>query len=150
MNELQTDDDLARITEENAKLRADLLAENERLTAALSESRGAGVEAVGLTDEDVRRLEHPDEFSGEAAKAENERLSADLDSLRAKLDQLQSGTDTAQADARTEPGYLGPAEPAQPGNIDRDASAQVAEPGGQATNDTSSTAPSTAQTGPAV
>lgn len=54
--------DLAAATEENARLRAQLLDENAKLQEALDKSRASGLEAQGLSDEDVRRLEHPDEF----------------------------------------------------------------------------------------
>lgn len=55
-----TIDDLAA---QNAALRAQLIAENEKLREALAQSQAAGLSFVGLTDEDVRRLEHPKEFA---------------------------------------------------------------------------------------
>jgi hypothetical protein len=54
---------------QNDQLRASLAAENATLAAMLAESQAATVQATGHTDEDVRRLEHPEEFPTEAASA---------------------------------------------------------------------------------
>src|SRR4051794_36528139 len=54
--------DVAAIAQQNAELRAQLIAENERLKDALADSRAAGVAAQGLSDEDVRMIEHPEEY----------------------------------------------------------------------------------------
>ena len=68
---------VTEIAAENAKLRAEVLAENAKLKAALDASQASGLTFQGLTDEDVRRLEHPEEF-------EHERLRAQLDDLKAR------------------------------------------------------------------
>ena len=73
--------DVEAIAAENARLRQQLLAENEKLRAALAASQEAGLQAQGLTDEDVRRLEHPEEF----VQAENEEFRARLAGLEAEL-----------------------------------------------------------------
>lgn len=74
--------DLAAVAEENAQLRAQLIAENERLKSLLATSQEAGALAQGLTDEDVRRLEHPEEYLDEyAALGEHEALKQQLASL---------------------------------------------------------------------
>ncbi len=73
--------DVAAIAAENAALRRQLLDENEKLRAALAESRAAGIAAQGLTDEDVRRLEHPEEF----VAAENEEFRQRLAQLEADV-----------------------------------------------------------------
>lgn len=74
--------DLSAVAEENAQLRAQLIDENERLKALLATSQEAGALAQGLTDEDVRRLEHPEEYIDEyAALGEHEALKLQLASL---------------------------------------------------------------------
>jgi hypothetical protein len=47
---------------QNDQLRASLAAENATLAAKLAESQAASEQATGLTDEDIRRAEHPEEF----------------------------------------------------------------------------------------
>lgn len=59
----------AELEQRNADLRAELQAENDRLQDALEASRAATRETEGLTDEDVRRIEHPAEFVDEPAAA---------------------------------------------------------------------------------
>lgn len=59
----------AALEQRNADLRAELQAENDRLQDALEASRAATRETEGLTDEDVRRIEHPAEFVDEPAAA---------------------------------------------------------------------------------
>jgi hypothetical protein len=78
--------DVAAIAEENARLRAELLAENERLRAALADSQAAGLTFQGLTDEDVRKLEHPEEF----VLDQNAEFSAKLAELHAKIDAVHA------------------------------------------------------------
>lgn len=78
--------DVASIAQENARLRADLIAENERLKSALADSRASGLAAQGLSDEDVRRLEHPEEYLDEyAALGEHEALKSQFASLSERL-----------------------------------------------------------------
>lgn len=76
--ENQAFSDAKALAEENARLRAQLLEENAKLREALAASRaeGAGYGA-GLSDEDVRRLERPEEFA-------HEQLLAQLTDLRAR------------------------------------------------------------------
>lgn len=82
---------VAQIAEENARLRAQLLAENEALRAALADSRAAGAGLTGLSDEDVRRIEHPEEYLDEyAAMGEHESLKALVGSLADRLDQAHA------------------------------------------------------------
>lgn len=87
--------DVAAIAAENAQLRQQLLAENEKLRAALAESQAAGLQAQGLTDEDVRRLEHPEEF----VLAENEEFRAKLEDLQAQLNSVHAASVQAHHDA---------------------------------------------------
>lgn len=59
-------DELADLEARHAELRAELQAENEKLEGRLAESRATALEAQGLTDEQVRRIEHPAEFTDQA------------------------------------------------------------------------------------
>lgn len=69
MGETQHEDGTAtqptadELAQRNADLRDELERENAALESQLAESRAAGKDATGLTDEDVRRLEHPEEFA---------------------------------------------------------------------------------------
>lgn len=94
--------DLATITRQNAELRAQLIAENEALKAALADARASGVTAQGLSDEDVRMLEHPEEFSEAfATLGQHSILTDKLSDLQARLDSLHlpGGADVATDDA---------------------------------------------------
>jgi hypothetical protein len=51
------------LSQRNADLRAQLESENAKLEDQLAKSRAAGTDADGLSDEDVRRIEHPAEFA---------------------------------------------------------------------------------------
>ena len=66
------------VAAENARLRAELMAENAKLRTALADSAASALTSVGLTDEDVRRLEHPDEFV-----ISNDELHARLTAIEA-------------------------------------------------------------------
>lgn len=55
---------MTELQDENTRLRGELEAENAKLKAALEEARAATTGATGLDDEGVRRLEHPEEFTG--------------------------------------------------------------------------------------
>lgn len=102
--------DLAAVAEENARLRAQLIEENERLKAALADSRLAGAALQGLSDEDVRRIEHPEEYVAEfAALGEHEALTALVGSLSQRLD----AAERASANVNNERAQLA-ATPAQP------------------------------------
>lgn len=91
--------DLATITRQNAELRAQLIAENEALKAALADARASGVTAQGLSDEDVRMLEHPEEFSEAFATVGQHSILTDkLSDLQARLDALHSQVAAAKAD----------------------------------------------------
>lgn len=91
--------DLATITRQNAELRAQLIAENEALKAALADARASGVTAQGLSDEDVRMLEHPEEFSEAfATLGQHSILTDKLSDLQARLDSLHSQVAAAKAD----------------------------------------------------
>lgn len=106
--------DIEAIAAENAALRSQLLAENERLRAALAESQAANVQAAGLTDEDVRRLEHPEEF----VQAENEEFRAMLASLQEQLHAVRAVSSgnaaNATATTKTTAPPTGIAPPEQP------------------------------------
>lgn len=78
--------DFAAVVAENARLRQELLTENERLKAALQASVDQNTGITGLTDEDVRRIEHPEEF----LSAENEEFAQKLADLEAKLASVSS------------------------------------------------------------
>jgi hypothetical protein len=81
--------DTARISEENARLRGELIAENERLKAALADSRAAGVAAEGLSDEDVRMIEHPEEYDEAFATVGQHSILTDkLSQLQARIDAI--------------------------------------------------------------
>jgi hypothetical protein len=102
--------DLSAVAEENARLRAQLIEENERLKAALADSRASGLALTGLGDEDVRRIEHPEEYVDEyAALGEHEALTALVGSLAQRLD----AAERANANAANERAQLA-AQPAQP------------------------------------
>lgn len=58
----RTSDDLQA---ENARLRGELEDENAQLRDRLAASRAEATKAEGLTDEDVRRIERPDEFDAD-------------------------------------------------------------------------------------
>jgi hypothetical protein len=91
--------DLATITRQNAELRAQLIAENEALKAALADARSAGVTAQGLSDEDVRMLEHPEEFSEAFATVGQHSILTDkLSDLQARLDSLHAQVAAAKTD----------------------------------------------------
>lgn len=76
--ENQAFSDAKALAEENARLRAQLLEENAKLREALAASRAEGSGyGAGLSDEDVRRLERPEEFA-------HEQLLAQLTDLRAR------------------------------------------------------------------
>lgn len=85
--------DVEAIAQENARLRQQLLAENERLRTALAASQQENAAAKGLTDDDVRRIEHPEEYVA-AENAEFRALLADLQS------QLATVTSTAEPVAK--------------------------------------------------
>lgn len=69
--------DVAALAEENARLRSALAAENARLTAALAASQAlASSVSADLTDEDVRRLEHPEEFVKNLTDELDHRITA--------------------------------------------------------------------------
>lgn len=51
------------LAQRNADLRAQLEEQNATLEKQLAESRAASSGAEGLSDEDVRRIEHPEEFA---------------------------------------------------------------------------------------
>jgi hypothetical protein len=106
--------DAAALAADNARLRAELLAENERLRAALAESQAAGLTFQGLTDEDVRRLEHPEEFAQEyVARGEHDSLAALVNELHAKVAAAgAAGIDTA---------------PKQPGDVVDPRDAEIAD-----------------------
>lgn len=82
------------IAQENARLRAQLLSENERLRAALAASQAENAAAQGLTDEDVRRLEHPEEF----VAAENEEFRTLLADLQGQLNAVHAANKAAGVD----------------------------------------------------
>lgn len=108
--------DVAAIAQENARLRADLIAENDRLKAALADSQASGLAAQGLSDEDVRRIEHPEEYADEyASLGEHQALKLTLQSLSERLDAAHM----LIADARAERAQLAqnarPADPSQGG-----------------------------------
>lgn len=71
-----TVEDLAAIQARNVELRAQLIQQNAELEAALAASRSNLLSAAGFTDDDVRRLEHPEEFA-------HEKLAADLKAIGA-------------------------------------------------------------------
>lgn len=50
---------------ENARLRGELEQENARLRDRLDASKAEATEAQGLTDEDIRRIEYPNEFDAD-------------------------------------------------------------------------------------
>jgi hypothetical protein len=54
----------------NERLRSELAAENARLEGLLEQAKAATAQAAGHTDEDVRRLEHPEEFAHETITSE--------------------------------------------------------------------------------
>lgn len=87
--------DVAAIAAENQALRQQLLEENERLRKAVADSQAAGLQVQGLTDEDVRRLEHPEEF----VQAENEEFRARLAELEAQYQAVVNASATAAHDA---------------------------------------------------
>jgi hypothetical protein len=90
--------DAARISEENARLRGELIAENERLKAALADSRAAGVAAEGLSDEDVRMIEHPEEYDEAFATVGQHSILTDrLSALQAQLDGIRTRAAQQQA-----------------------------------------------------
>jgi hypothetical protein len=95
--------DVATIAAENAALRQQLLDENEKLRAALTASQVAGLTFTGLTDEDVRKLEHPEEF----VLAENDEFRARLAQLEAAVAQAQ-GTSTTSGAASIPSGARNP------------------------------------------
>jgi hypothetical protein len=67
--------DVGALAAHNAQLRADLQQQNEALEAAIKQSQAIGLQLAGLTDEDVRRAEHPEEFTPSTDEL-HERLSA--------------------------------------------------------------------------
>jgi uncharacterized membrane protein len=75
---------------ENARLRAQLLAENEKLRAALAANAADSLTFQGLTDEDVRRLEHPEEFV-----IGNDELQARLAELESALGRADKAVEAA-------------------------------------------------------
>lgn len=90
--------DVASIAQQNAELRAQLIAENERLKAALDDSRAAGVAAQGLSDEDVRMIEHPEEYDEAFATIGQHSVLTDrLSALQARLDALDVQRQQQQA-----------------------------------------------------
>jgi hypothetical protein len=90
--------DTARISEENARLRGELIAENERLKAALADSRAAGVAAEGLSDEDVRMIEHPEEYDEAFATIGQHSILTDrLSALQTRLDSIETQRQQQQA-----------------------------------------------------
>jgi hypothetical protein len=90
--------DAARISEENARLRGELIAENERLKAALADSRAAGVAAEGLSDEDVRMIEHPEEYDEAFATIGQHSILTDrLSALQTRLDSIETQRQQQQA-----------------------------------------------------
>lgn len=58
-------DDLAAAQARNVELRKQLTDQNAQLEAALTAARGNLLAAAGLSDDDVRRIEHPDEYAHE-------------------------------------------------------------------------------------
>jgi hypothetical protein len=99
--------DLAAITQQNAELRAQLIAENEALKAALADARSAGVTAQGLSDEDVRMLEHPEEFSEAfATVGQHSVLTSQLAALQDRIEGLN-----AQVAAARSSDYASQAQP---------------------------------------
>lgn len=62
MTDDATQQDAAALAAHNAELRSQLEQENAQLEAALEATRTAAAGVAGLTDEDIRRLEHPEEF----------------------------------------------------------------------------------------
>jgi len=90
--------DVASIAQQNAELRAQLIAENERLKAAVADSRAAGVQADGLTDEDVRMIEHPEEYDEAFATVGQHSILTDkLTQLQARYDALSTQVQQQQA-----------------------------------------------------
>lgn len=75
------------LAEENARLRAQLISENEKLKTALAESQASGLSAQGLSDEDVRRLEHPEEYT-----VSNEELHARLAEIESATTRTESAS----------------------------------------------------------
>ena len=92
---------VTEIAAENAKLRAEVLAENAKLKAALDASQASGLTFQGLTDEDVRRLEHPEEF-------EHEQLLAQLQDMQTRARAEGVSLDGTGLTAATVPGDIGP------------------------------------------
>lgn len=81
-----TDDRTAAdLAEQNEALRNQLIEENTRLQEALARSAASGLTAQGLTDEDVRRLESPQEF--EISNAELAARLAELESAGQRVEQ---------------------------------------------------------------
>lgn len=90
--------DTARISEENARLRGELIAENERLKAALADSHASGVAAQGLSDDDVRMIEHPEEYSEAFATIGQHSILTDrLSALQTRIDALHAQAAAQQA-----------------------------------------------------
>lgn len=82
--------DVAQEAERNAQLRAQLLEENAKLQDALDKSRASGLDSQGLSDEDVRRLERPDEFV-----VTNDDLQARITELRDQLAKVEAAVSEA-------------------------------------------------------
>lgn len=86
--------DVEAIAQENARLRQQLLSENERLRAALAASQQENAAAKGLTDDDVRRIEHPEEY----VAAENAEFRALLADLQQQVASVTTATTTTAVD----------------------------------------------------
>lgn len=106
----------------NAELRAQLQAENDKLQAQLAESQAATAAASGHTDEDVRRLEHPEEFADTAASAAADQAEPGDEARSAAPLAAASGTgaeshSSAAAPATVEPPPVTGPNPLEPGGV---------------------------------
>lgn len=129
----------------NAELRAQLQAENDKLQAQLAESQAATAAASGHTDEDVRRLEHPEEFADTAASATAADEAEPGDEARSAAPlAAASGTgaeshSSAAAPATVEPPPVTGPNPLEPGGVP-DAGPAAAEQDGPQLGDPASAA----------
>lgn len=108
-----TVEDLAAIQARNVQLRAELIRQNAELEAALAASRSSMLSAAGFTDEDVRRLEHPEEFAHEAAAAQAQQIT---EQVKASL--------ATRPDTAAQSGPFAPAPAAQVVDADAEKRAQ--------------------------
>lgn len=104
-----TVDDLAAEQAKNFELRRQLTEQNAQLESALTAARGNLLAAAGLSDDDVRRIEHPEEYAHEEFAAKVAAVTGGAD---AKIEPVavdkpadpSHGADTAAPAVTPQPG----------------------------------------------